>query len=141
MAKTIVTDAERIAIEQALRAKLAACDAASDEADLEGLLAHYSDGCGLGMIYNGAFFPTVDALTAAMRDGFGCLQSQTHTPDEFRIAVLARDVAIMVWHGEVSATYKDGSTWRGTFARTFVCVKEADEWEFAHGHFSILPQQ
>ena len=74
------------------------------------------------------------------REMFDQLQSQTHETNELRIAVLAPDVAIMTWHGNVTGTTKDGSTGGGVFARTFVCEKVEDDWKIIHAHISILPK-
>ena len=141
MAGAGVTEEERAVIEVQLRTKLAACDAAADCVDLPGVLAHYRDRFGLGFIHTGTFFPNVDAILAAMSEGFARLRNQRHDTDRLRIAVLAPDIALMSWHGVVSATDADGVTRRLTFGRTFVCVKVEDEWEFVHLYASHVPQK
>lgn len=133
-----LSDAELSAIKAELRAKLAACDDAADTADVEATFAHYSDRHGLGFIYDGTDIPSVEGVKAWAGEGFGRLQSQRHDTKECRIAVLAPEVAVIVWQGDVISTAKDGSSSANVFSRTFVCVKTAGMWEFAHVHISIL---
>ena len=140
MTQAGLSDSQRSAIEEELRACLAGCDAAADKADADGTTAYYSDMHKLGFIYNGTMIPSLDAVVVFARELFEQLQSQTHETSELRIAVLAPNVAVMTWHGNVTGTGKDGSTGGGVFARTFVWAKVEDDWKIIHVHISILPQ-
>ena len=140
MVQAVLSDSQRFAIEEELRACLAGCDAAADNVDADRTFSYWSDMHELGFIYNGTMIPSLDAVVVSGRKMFGQMQSQTHETSELRIAVLAPNVAIMTWHGIVTSTGKDGSTDEGVFARTYVCAKVEDEWKFIHVHISILPQ-
>jgi hypothetical protein len=141
MIRAGVTEDERAAIEDQLRAKLAACDAAADRVDARGMAQHHSDRCGLGVIHTGTFFPTAAAVLEWAVPAFEALQDQRHDVQGLRIAVLAPDVAVMIWHGMVSVTNTDDTGWSLPFGRTFVCLKTGGEWEFVHVHVSYVPQQ
>ena len=140
MTQAVLSDSQRSAIEEELRACLASFDAAANNADADRTFAYCSDMHKLGFIYNGTMIPSLDALVAFGREMFDQLQSQTHETSELRIAVLAPNLATMTWHGNVTGTSKDGGTGRGVFARTFVWAKVEDDWKIIHMHASILPQ-
>jgi uncharacterized protein (TIGR02246 family) len=139
MGKPEITVEDRAAIEGEVRAVTEKLITAVRQADFDRVAALVSrdDPFNLGYIDNGVFLFDFETMESRFRPGFARLQSQDMEINDMRIAILAPDVAVITWHGQISANHKDGQTFERALALTYVLVKDGGDWKFVHMHQSF----
>lgn len=133
-----MNEKERMAIEAEIRALLDQCYAAARKVDVDRTFAAFSV-LPVGAIDSGVFFPAREDFVSHFREGFARSNGQDIELADTRIAVLAPNVAIATTHGHDTSDFKDGSTFAGDFAATFVFAKEGNSWKITHYHQSWAP--
>jgi hypothetical protein len=138
--QTTLNDAERIAIEKEIKAILEKIVDTCENLDISYWASVSSNEFDLGGISRGVFYPTTDAHLATFREGFTHLEYQKLEEEkEWRIAVPAPNVAIVVIYSRWSAIYKNGNTFTGDHTYTIVFVNIDDAWKIIHLHQSVKP--
>lgn len=136
-----VTDAQRTAIEDTIRALNKELFAAAEQVDADLAFASFTDEHNAGFINVGVFYPSLDSFVADFRDDFGRSQGQEIEVSETRVSVLASNAAVLATHGSFIATFKEGGTFESPFACTFVYAKVEEDWKVVHAHQSFpLPE-
>ncbi len=138
--KTALTDAERSAIEEKIKALHSESLAAAEKVDVDRMFASSSSAYEIGNINNGVFIPSLDALVAGFRELFATALGQDINVAETRVAVLGPNAAVLTAHGDFIATSKDGTMFESPFAHTMVFAKIEDDWRIIHSHQSFPHQ-
>ena len=137
MSNESMTDAQRSAIEDRLRALSDEKWAASEQLDADRMFANFSDAYGVGFMCVGTFFPSLDEFGAFFRGLFSQRKEQAVDVRETRVSVLAPTVAVVTFQVHVSGTLKNGQTFQTPSAVTFVCANVGDDWKVVHAHESL----
>ena len=141
MSSEPITDVERSAIEDAVRALNDEKWAGAAQADADRMFAPFSDAYNASFISVGVFFPSLDSYMSSFRDLLSRLQDQKFDVSETRVSVLAPTAAVLTMHGSFIATFKEGGAFESPFAVTFVCAKVGEDWKIVHAHQSFpLPE-
>ena len=135
-----LSDADRGAVESAVRQAINDFVAAAERVDTERVFGFFTRSPGFAVADNGTFLTSRDAFHEAVAGFYKNLRSQDVQMGDMRIVPLAPDKAVATGIGTVVRTDVSGVTAvPRTFNWTFVWVREPDGWKILHGHESFLP--
>lgn len=137
-----LTDAERFAIADSIKAASAAWKTAAERADAVAILGHYVHSAETAVASGSnieqaslAFETMASGLPVGLQD----TRSQSLTLADQRISVLGRDAAVETAVGDWIAIDKAGGTTRSHFAYSRVWVQRDGRWRILHSNLSVVP--
>jgi hypothetical protein len=109
---------------------------AGETLNIAGIKSNVDDELKAGFIDNGKYYESFNILMNDFEIGTKNLVSQKMNITNKRITVFSNDTVLLTADGDYSVAAKDGRTFTGKFAWTFVYVKMNEEWKIAHSHMS-----
>ena len=139
----MMTDEQRDAVEQAVRAVIDELFEAARQVDSDRFLATCSTKDNLGFAFSGAFWPSLAEFERTfVRPVLANFERQDIVIKEARVAVLAPDAAAATVTADFKMYERGGATSATTSSVTLVFSKEDEGWKVIHLHESLpLPQQ
>jgi ketosteroid isomerase-like protein len=135
--QTKVSDAERVAIEKEITEWYKKLWESAEKVDTSGWASMMSDAYNLGFI-SGVFYKSSKDVIDDFRESFKLRERQEILEtQEFHLAVLAPDLVVVTDLWKATQYYKDGKTFTGNFANTYILAKLAGEWKLVHMHESF----
>ena len=89
-----------------------------------------------GFIDNGKYFNSFDSLMIDFEQGTRNIKSQKMDIVSKKITIFSNDNALLTAAGNYLVTVKDGRTFSGKFAWTFIYAKLNNDWKIVHSHMS-----
>lgn len=134
-----LTDAERTAIADTVRSESAAWESAVEQADANGILSYYSETPGAAIIRSEQDLISFEEMKNGLPTEFVRWRSQSVTPREQRLDVLARDVAAESAVGDWTSTDTTGTVLNRQYALSRVWIRRDNKWKIFHTYIDVRP--
>jgi ketosteroid isomerase-like protein len=138
MSGKALSDSERVAIENSVKAVIDDVLSAAERVDMDGIVRHYADVPWASVMNVGYFYPSIKAFESAFRAGFSQMTRQSIKPEETRICVLSPDAAFVAMYGNTNSVGQDGGIGGGHFCLTLVLTSVDGKWRIVHAHQSFV---
>jgi uncharacterized protein (TIGR02246 family) len=135
-----MTEAQRAAIADTVRALTNEVMAAFDQIDVDRAFSYYSDAEDAGYAEGGKLY-SFEALVAQYRAIYAGLRDQKGELRESKTTVLVPDAAVLTAGGAYSMTDTTENTFGGQFAWTLVWVRRDGKWKILHSHASEVAEK
>ena len=137
---TGLTDQERSVIEERITRLYHDLQAEAMNLNADGVLAYLRNVHNLGVMRDGAFFPTMESFMSPIGEGYARQERLEEDISEMRVQALARDAAVLIVDKTFTVYEKDGSTYTSPTVQTRVGADVDGEWKFIHLHMSTPHQ-
>ncbi|MBN1516557.1 nuclear transport factor 2 family protein [Candidatus Sumerlaeota bacterium] len=131
-----LTGEQEKAIETAVLNADAEIVQAAERLDAEAMFSNILDSGKCVIIQNGKLMSRQEAL-ASTQASFAELQQLEYNIETPQITILSPESALLVSHGQSTATTKSGQTFTTDFAVTDIYILKDNGWKLVHGHHSI----
>jgi len=133
-----LTDSERSAIIDSIKAVIVNINKAAEEVDADRLISYLSKSDNIRFVNQDAkvMYP-YDSIHAAWKKGYSGLIKQVIQPSEPFINVLTPDYAIVTNATDFTATVKDSTKVGGPVAWTLLFTRESGQWKILNGQQAI----